>query len=214
MINIAQPNPAAWSPPAPGAIAPVTAVAAIRPLQESARNGQSGAGREQGTPAARADRQTDAREAARQSRDAVGDGGRSTPGRTGAPNREAGDMLLRREAEHNAKQLAAEQAAEEARRVQRQELLTNVWKASAAVVDSVFGRNDATAVKPAAESGALSGSQPVEQLALPWPVMPQAARSPGARSDFPSPQDVVAYDERGKSNLAPLETGILINRRV
>ena len=44
--------------------------------------------------------------------------------------------------------------------------------------------------------------------------MPQDARSGRTRSDYPAPQEVVAYDERGNSNLAPLETGVLISRRV
>ena len=214
MINIAQPNPAAWSPPASSAIAPVAAVSAIRPLQESARNGQPGAGREQDTRGARADRRADVREVARPGRDAAGDGGRSTTGRTGTERGDAGDMRVRREAEQDAKQVAAEQAAEAARRAQRLDLLANVWKASAAVVDRVLGRDDSNAVKPAADSLAVTGRQPVEQLALPWPVMPQDARAPLSRAELRAPQDVVAYDERGNSNLAPLEAGLLISRWV
>ena len=217
MINIAQPNPIVWSPPASGATAPVAAVAAIRPLQESARSGQSGTGREQDTPGARAERRADAREIARQGRDAAGDGARNIAGRTGtgAGGGESSDMRVRQEAEQNAKRLATEQAAEEARRAQRQELLTNVWKASAAVVDRVLGRDDAIAVKPAAESQASSDSQQsMEQLALPWPVMPQDARALPSRADLGVPEDVVAYDERGNSNLAPLEAGLLISHRV
>jgi len=193
----------------------VAAVTAVRPLQEGARNGQSGTGPEQDKPSARADRRADAREAARQARDAAGDGARVSVGRKGTGGAESSDRQVRREAEQNAKQLAIEQAADEARRAQRQELLTNVWKASAAVVDRVLGHDDATAVQSAAESRALSGSpQPMEQVELPWPVMPQEARSPGANADFPSPEEVVAYDERGNSNLAPFETGMLINERV
>jgi hypothetical protein len=215
MINIAQPNPAVWSPPASTATAPVAAVAAIRPLQDSARNGQSSTGREQDTPSTRADRRADAREVARQGRDAAGDGARGIAGRTGTGRGETSDVRTRREAEQNAKQLATEQAAEEARRAQRQELLTNVWKASAAVVDRVLGRDDTTAVKPVSESQASSGSPPsMEQLALPWPVMPQDARALPSRADLGVPEDVVAYDERGNSNLAPLEAGLLISHRV
>jgi len=217
MINIAQPNPVVWSPPASGATAPVAAVAAVRPLQESARNGQSGAGREQDTPNVRAERRAEAREVARQGRDAASDGARNTAGRTGngTGRSEASGMSVRREAEQNAKQVAVEQAAEEARRAQRQELLTNVWKASAAVVDRVLGRDDATALKSAAESQAASGSQQsMEQLALPWPVMPQDARTPPSRAELGAPEDVVAYDEHGNGNLAPLEAGMLISHRV
>jgi hypothetical protein len=213
MINIAQTNPAVWSPPASTATAPVAAVSAIRPSQES-RNGQSGS-REQETPSARASRRADARETARQGRDAAGESARGVAGRAGATGAESIDARVRREAEQNTKQLATEQAAEEARRAQRQELLTNVWKASAAVVDQVLGRDDATAVKSASESRAASDSQPsMEQLALPWPVMPQDARATPSRADLGVPEDVVAYDELGNGNLAPLEVGMLISHRV
>ena len=215
MINIAQPNPAVWSPPASTATAPVAAVAAVRPLQESARNGQPGTDREQSTPAARADRRADARELARQGREVAGDGARGITDRTGTGRGETSDVRMRREAEQNTKQLATEQAAEEARSAQRQELLTNVWKASAAVVDRVLGRDDTATVKSAAESQAPSGSpQSMELLALPWPVMPQDANAPPSRADLGVPEDVVAYDELGNSTLAPLEAGMLISHRV
>ncbi len=209
MINIAQPNPAAWSPPVSGAAPPVAAVAAIRPLQDSARNGQSGADRQRDTPA-RPDRQAEAREVARLF---PGDRARAT-GRTATEGRGVGDVLARRDTEQVARELAAEQAAEEARRTQRQALLANVWKASAAVVERVLGRDGAVVAPSAAERPAPSGRQPAEQLTLPWPVMPQDASPSLARADFPDPQDVVAYDERGNSNLAPLEIGVLISRRV
>jgi hypothetical protein len=214
MINIAQQIPVAWSVPASTATAPVAAVAAIRPVQESARNGQPGAGREQGRPVARAERGNEALEVAREGIGAAVNDGRRTTGRTGPDRGEAGDMQTRRETEQNTKQMAADRAAEAARSAQRQELLVNVWKASAAVVDRVLDREGATAVSPAAESRALPGRQPGEQLSLPWPVMPPEARAPMARTDFPAPEDVVAYDERGNSSLAPLEPGGLVSRRV
>jgi hypothetical protein len=203
MINIAQPNPAAWSPPVSGATKPVAAVAAIRPLQESARNGQPGSGRDRESPASRADRGAVAR-----------DGARATPGSQAPERSSAGDVLARREAGQAARRLAAEETAEDARRAQRQELLANVWKASAAVVERVLGLEDGAAMQPATASPAASGRQPVEQLALPWPVMPEESRSNRTRADFPAPQEVVAYDERGNSSLAPLEAGVLISRRV
>lgn len=216
MINIAQPNPVAWPPRTSTAVAPVAAVAAIRPLQESARNGQSGAGRESELPGARNERRVEGREAGRPMRDAGADGVRPGAGRTAGEGREVGDVAARRELEQAARQQAAEQVAEEARRVQRQELLTNVWKASAAVVDRVLGREEGAAVNAASASSASEtpARQPVEQLSLPWPVMSQETRPGQTRPDFPAPQDVVAYDERGNSNLAPLEAGALISRRV
>lgn len=212
MINIAQSNPVVWSPPVSGATAPVTPVAAVRPLQENARDGQPGTGAERDARAARADRRTEAREADRQTREAISHDDRRTTGRTGTESSKATDAPARQEAE-DAKQLAAEQAADEARRAQRQELLTNVWKASAAVVNRVLGRDEAaTAINPAAESSPAD-LQPLEPL--PWPVMPQEASSPlTPTADFPAPEDVVAYDERGNGNTAPVETGMLVSERV
>jgi hypothetical protein len=203
MINIAQSNPVAWSPPMSGATALVAAVAAIRPLQESARNGQPGAGRERESPASHAERRV-----------VPSDSARATPGLAEPARGAAGDVLARREVEQAARRLAAEETAEQARRAQRQELLTNVWKASAAVVERVLGLDDGAAVSPAAVAPASPSHRPIEQLALPWPVMPQDAGSSRTRADFPAPQDVVAYDERGNSNLASLETGVLLSRRV
>ena len=214
MINIAQPNPTAWSPLPTGAVAPVAAVAAIRPLQESARNGQPGAGREQGAPPQRNDGRAEARESLRAAREAAREGGLAGARRGGTARDDPGDILTRQENEQKAKQLALEQAAEESRRAQRQELLSNVWKASAAVVDRVLGRDESSSVTPVAASPEVRGRQPVEQLSLPWPVMQQDSRSEFARADFPAVQEVVAYDERGNSSLAPLEAGLLLSRRV
>ena len=111
----------------------------------------------------------------------------------------------------------AQQAEEAARREQMQSVLTNVWKASAAVVDRVLGRDDAapggvpaSGAAGAAERGPVR-AQPAEQLSLPWPVQPQERAVPSAMAEGRVP---VAYDERGNSSLAPLEPGALISRRV
>ncbi|MFT5934384.1 MAG: hypothetical protein ACI9M6_001434 [Hydrogenophaga sp.] len=215
MINIAQSIPVVWSPPASSAPATVAPVAAARPLQESARDGQPGTGAERDTRAARADRRTEAREVDRQAREVLNEGKRRVTGRTGTEPGKVDDAPVRQEAKDKAKQLAAEQAADEARRAQRQELLTNVWKASAAVVDRMLGREDTSAVNSAAESQGSSGSQQtMEELALPWPVMPQDAGASPSRADLGASEDVVAYDERGNGNVSPLEAGMLISHRV
>jgi hypothetical protein len=53
---------------------------------------------------------------------------------------------------------------------------------------------------------------------LPWPVMPEdpalAIAGKAAQAELAPVQEVVAYDERGNSSLAPLETGVLIDQRV
>jgi hypothetical protein len=218
MINIAQSTPVVWSPPASSAPAPVAPVAAARPLQESARDGRSGTDAERDTRAARAaraDQRTEAREVDRQAREAVNDGRRRVTGRTGTEPGKVDDAPVRQETKDNAKQLAAEQAADEARRAQRQELLTNVWQASAAVVNRMLGQEDTSAVNAAAESQESSGSEPVmEELELPWPVMSQDAGASPSRADLGASDDVVAYDERGNGSVSPLEAGMLISHRV
>jgi hypothetical protein len=217
MINISTQLPAVWTPQAAQTPAAVAAVAPIRPVQESGRNGQSGAGTDPETQAARQGRRRPDSESApilprRSSQEEASTGAlRSTS------NAQA-ERLAQADAEQRAEQEAAQQAAEAARREQLQSVLTNVWKASAAVVDRVLGRDDAAA-GGATVSGTAAGapdptsvrSQPAEQLSLPWPVQSQERALPAAMNDGRVP---VAYDERGNSSLAPLEPGALISRRV
>ena len=214
MINISTQLPAVWTPPAAQAPLPVAAVAAIRPLQESGRNGQSGAGADREAQAARQGRRRPESESApilprrpAQSEAGVAEGTRSPSTAQAERSAQANGM-------QRAEQEATEQVAEEARREQMQSVLTNVWKASAAVVDRALGRDDAApfggqAGGPGERSSVRS--QPAEQLSLPWPVQPQERAVPAAMNEG---RVAVAYDERGNSSLAPLEPGALISRRV
>lgn len=218
MINVTTRLPVVWSPPAAQAVSAVPAVAAIRPLQESGRNGQSGAGTDPEAQATRLGRRRSESDAApilpRKSPDDQGGG----PGGTRASSAATADLQAQADAEQRVEQDAAQRAADEARRQQMQAVLTNVWKASAAVVDRVLGRDDvAVAVAPSAPNPAGDTTQvsaPVrssEQLELPWPVQEQAVAVPAAMAEDRAP---VAYDARGHSSLAPLEPGALISHRV
>ncbi len=188
-------------------------MAAIRPLPESARQGQSGTGRERDASAPTADRRAEARAL----RPGEANTALATQARSATNNANSADTsaaAARSAPEQTERERAAQQQAEQARWQERQQLLTNVWQASAAVVERALGLGDAAASNPATERTPAAGSQPLEQLALPWPVLPEAARSNPARAAFPEPQAVVAYDERGNSNLAPLAMGSLISRRI
>jgi hypothetical protein len=121
----------------------------------------------------------------------------------------------------------AEKAEAQTRKQQIQAVLSDVWKASAAVVERVLGRDGVQrselqggGVSEAARSasaGPVALKRPVLEP-LPWPVMPEDAASAAAakvaQAEGMAPQQVVAYDERGNSSLAPLEAGVLIDQRV
>ena len=214
MINFSTQLPAVWTPPAAQAPLAVAAVAAIRPLQESGRNGQSGAEPE-AQPPRQGRRRSEPESAPILPRKSGQEDGAAGASRSATAQAQ---RLAQADAEQRTEQEVAQQAAEAARREQMQSVLTNVWKASAAVVDRVLGRDDA-APGAVPVSGAAAGSaerapvraQPAEQLSLPWPVQPQELVLPAAMNDDRVP---VAYDERGNSSLAPLEPGALISRRV
>ena len=101
------------------------------------------------------------------------------------------------EPELEAAQRQAEREADAARERDKQamehlkDVLTNVWQASAAVVEQALGLEKSTPDKPA-DTVALAAA---------------------AQDDTPG-AEVVAYDERGNSSLAPLEAGSLISHRV
>jgi hypothetical protein len=215
MINIASQLPAVWTPPAAPATSPVAAVAAIRPLQESGRNGQPGAGTDPEAQSARQGRpRTEGESAPILPRNRSGGEAMGALRGSSAPS----EHLVRADAEQRAQQEVADRAAEEARREQLKTVLTNVWKASAAVVERVLDR-DATAPAGTVRSEATGSvaarapmsSQTVEQLTLPWPVL---AQEPEVSVAMNHGREPVAYDERGHSSLAPLEPGALISRRV
>lgn len=217
MLNISSTQPLFWpSVPAHG-IAPVSAVTAVAPTQSSARDAQAGLGqgREQPAPAslqrrgvqpveARPDGNTP--EAApllpREPTDAPD--GQTTPETT--------------EAEARAEVLAEDNALNQ----QLQDVLSNVWKASAAVVDVVLGRDAAVGETPApgpataATEGSPATALQTANAAL-TPPFAAGQITTGAASDplaARPAQDPVAYDEHGNSSWAPLEAGSLLSRHV
>jgi hypothetical protein len=215
MINVSTQLPAVWSPPAGQAVSAVPAVAAIRPVQESGRNGQPGSGTDPEAASARPGRRRAEPDSApilpRPSPE--NEDGRLVGARTSSAQP---DLSAQAEAEQRTEQEAAQRAADEARRQQMQAVLTNVWKASAAVVDRVLGRDEAgIAATPNPADDTARASLPArfsEQLELPWPAQAQAAATGPVR--LADDREPVAYDARGHSSLAPMEPGVLISRRV
>lgn len=241
MFSITSSQPVSWpSAPATG-VAPVAATAAVTPVQSSGRETQAGLGqgRERQAPDAvrRGSGQPAEARAERAAPDAAPILPRESPDSPdGQPSGELNEAQAKAE-----RQKAEEQAAEKALKQQLQDVLSNVWKASAAVVDVVLGR-EATAAEatPSAQSdtapdlSAVAATQLARRavtLSRPAATAAQVAPWPGDAGDraaetaaaVPAPvvlvdprpaQDVVAYDARGNSSWTPLGAGSLVNQRV
>jgi len=215
MLSIPSGPAIVWPSATGPAVAPVSAATPVAPVQSTARDAQTGSGafgRE--TPGtsrladasrARAD-ETDAPQAAPLlPRPQSEQGG----GRESADARQAADKA---EAEQELK------AKEERAAQQRlQDVIANVWKASAAVVDMALGREAANA----SQLEAVAANAPVSaapSIAAAPAAQPAAVATRQAAVDeleaLKAQQDVLAYDAQGHSSLAPLEAGSLVSRRV
>jgi hypothetical protein len=207
MLSINSGPAVAWPTAAPVTVAPVSAVTAIAPAQRSSGDGNAGLdsgrrGQTQngGAPAA------DAPEAAPLLPRERTDGGREQA------SAETAEAAAKAEQHERAQDKAEEKAA----KLKLQEVLANVWKASAAVVDAVLGRDGAGPAPAQGDDPTRSAPGSARAMVAPLPLdetsqATDAARSLGDRRDG---QDVVAYDERGASSLAPPESGSLVNQRV
>ncbi len=214
MLSINSGPAVAWPTAAPVTVAPVTAVTAITPAQRSSGDGNAGldSGRRGQTPngGAPAAAVADAPEAAPLLPRERTDGGREQA------STDTAEAAARAELRQKALEKAEGQAEEKAAELKLQDVLANVWKASAAVVDAVLGRNAAGAVSARNDDNPAQ-SVADHSLAVAAPLPRGDAQAADAADAFVDPrdaQDVVAYDERGASSLAPLESGSLISRRV
>lgn len=227
MISISTTHPVSWPSPVSTAVNPVTSVDAVRPIDDGKRSGQSGTRHGAENPAPAQTRRDKAQASGDMDhppllpRKPAADADPAS--QSGTERTGAGDALARREAQQARAEAEAEKAAEFTRKQQLQAVLSDVWKASAAVVDRVLGRTtepaqvsapptDASmsALKP--NSGQVTAIEP-----LLWPVMPEGgvvANAAGVGAEAHPVQEVVAYDERGNSSLAPLEAGVFIDRKV
>ncbi|AOW12199.1 hypothetical protein LPB72_14625 [Hydrogenophaga crassostreae] len=212
MINIASSQPVHWPvSPTAVAVAPVSAVTSVKPAQQSPREGQSGLG---------SDRRA-------QTHASPGLNPKKTPDQEGhTPASDAAPILPRdkpkdgqapsaTQSQEDPKQQARDaQAAQDERSAQKQKLLdvlSSVWKASAAVVENALGRSgesvDGTGLDQAQKQAAQPAAPPVRLLGAP------ASDSPDGRVDQAATEPAVAYTEQGASEWNALELGRLVNKR-
>lgn len=135
------------------------------------------------------------------------------------PKREDGKGQQNADAE-KADEKKEQQAEEAARKLQLQDVIVSAWKASAAVVDVVLGREP---VGPVADPEAASAVTGAGQATVPVGERAAAVQSAEPREAEPAQDDladlaesreVVAYDAQGHSSLAPLEAGSLVSHHV
>ena len=223
MISFTTSQPVHWPPAASPVVAPVAIVSAVQPTRALSRDTQTG------TNTGGRDGQAQATRMASGGKDAAESTAPSTApllpreqadgGRENAPTSQA-------EAAEKAERLAAEALAQEkaAQKLPLQDVLTSVWKASAAVVDVVLGREQqlqaaaaesATGVGPsAAIAPVASDTSPAQVTATVVPTAVPNNAAPTQPGEGRSGQEPVAYTEQGTSSWAPLEAGSLISRRV
>lgn len=235
MLSITSSQPAVWSP-APGpAVTAVPSTSPVQPVQAASRDAQTGTG----TPgrdmpgaaqAARPGAALRSRETERGQKGAAPDAAPLLP-RESPDSPDQPDSPEKSEAKAEAeRELQARQAEDKAFKQKLQDVISNVWKASAAVVDvalstktavpdevAALGAPDAaTRTVPAAAAAPGSAAVPATVVGpVPGAPVQQAANDEVAElAELRASQEVVAYDAAGHSSLAPLEAGTLISRRV
>jgi hypothetical protein len=229
MINISTSSPVSWPTPPSAAVAPVAATPAIKPVQS-------------GGPEAQADAAS--RREARRTPTRPDD--EASPATSQSVASVASDRPLTTQARQEAAAQRAEQAHKKAeadkashrKAMDRlQEVLSNMWAASAAVVDQALGLEPKAEALPGNQSdtapdlsavaastmarrllpGAKAADAPGQTAPenMPWPVMPQSTDEAAAEVAPEVPGgEVIAYDENGQSSLAPLEVGTLLSEKV
>lgn len=215
MLNISTSQPVSWPTAAPVPVAPVPAVSSAGAAQPSARDpqadsGRGGQGARNGAPAPVRTGQEPAPGAPTAQHAPILPSRRKESDRS-SPADYLADNRLRAEQRQEEEQKAREQAEQ---KLQLQEVLTTVWKASAAVVDVVLGREQETADPgTAATSGVRDVAAPSQR-----PVANDAQVDLPGVEPVPAAlrreQEPVAYTEQGASTWPPLETGSLLSRRV
>ena len=229
MINISTTSPVSWPAPPSTAVAPVSATAAIKPVQSGGREAQT---------------DVESRRETGRKPEADDETGAVAPSLPRSSASQAGDQAAVRarqdaaaqRAEQALKKAEADQAGHRKAMDRLQEVLSSMWAASAAVVDQALGVDpkgdalpgnqsdtapDLSAVAASTMSrrllpGAKTADAPEQAAAsnMPWPVMPQGAEEAVADVAPEVPGgEVIAYDENGQSSLAPLETGTLLSEK-
>ena len=208
MLGITSSQPVHWPPATSPAVAPVTPVGAVTPAQSQARDTPSGfgSGRE-GRAGTVPDTTQDKRLAADKS----------------APESQAAPILPRQQPEGGRQGEAASNAEKTRERGAKLEVeekvaeqpplpdvLASVWKASAAVVDVILGRDAASD-----KVNAVANAEKVESLDSPvsQQVATSASALPGSSGQQPNAEPVT-YSEQGSSVWGAIETGTRLNQKV
>jgi len=226
MLNFSASNAVSWPTPQSTAVPAVTPITPVQPAQGAGRDAQAGLGFGQNRqPAQQPKAGNNTQGASSISREADP----SAPGQ--AAQGRKGDVVAQREAQEAAAK-EAEQLASDKEEIHRRlrEVLSNVWQASAAVVDRALGRDPASEVpgSPTGTSSALStvaasltARRPMLPAPLPAPApIAQATPAPDTNAALPGSgqlmpvADVVAYDEHGNGSVPPHEAGSLVDQRV
>ena len=216
MLNISTSQPVSWPTAVPVTVAPVPAVSSVGAAQPSARDpqadsGRGGQGARSGVPPAARNGQEPAAGAPTAQPAPILPRERKSPERS-SPADYLADAQLRAEQRQEEEQKAREQAEQ---KLPLQDVLATVWKASAAVVDVVLGREQEAAAAEAAAARSVKGVAAVGQR----PVASDAAQGdlPGIEpvpAALRREQEPVAYTEQGASSWSPLESGSLLSHRV
>jgi hypothetical protein len=220
MLNINTSQPVSWSTAPPPSAAPVAAVPPVGAVQAAARDGQSDPSGRHGQGQGRS--QAGLAEGSGRSPERSNRGVQAAPllprersGRdeSGSPAAQAEEARAQAERLEDEAQQAREQAE---RKLQLQEVLASVWKASAAVVDVVLGRESGSgapgeaAASPASRDITATSRRPAANDEAQGDL-PGIDPIPAALRRDPTPE---AYTEQGTSSWAPLEAGSLLSRRV
>ncbi|MBT9464504.1 hypothetical protein [Hydrogenophaga sp.] len=231
MINISTSSPVSWSTPPSAAVAPVTATPAVKPVQAGGREAQA---------------DVESRREARRPLARVDDEPSPTtpllprPAATDPPSQVAAQALqqaVAQRAEQALKKAEADKASHSRAMDRLQEVLSNMWAASAAVVEQALGVEPKGEALPGNQSdtapdlSAVAASTLSRRLlpqpgaardaeaapdGMRWPVMPGDPEEAAALDTPPEVPggEVIAYDEHGNSSTAPLEAGTIISERV
>lgn len=151
----------------------------------------------------------------------------------GGDNAQPLDLARERELQREQARQIEEQADRDREAMERlREVLTNVWEASAAVVEQALGENDEASLtrdtspdlgalsamqrtrRPMTASPASAGQVAPQGAGTPVPTDPWAPEASANATDASAPGALTGYDERGQGNLDRPEAGSIISQRV
>lgn len=213
MLSITSSQPVHWPPSPSPSVAPVTPVGAVAPAQSQARDQASGfnsgqEGRAGTAPDTAQDRRVIADKAVPESSAAPllpreqPEGGQQGETASSVGSGKATDKT--REAQAKAEEKATEQPP-------LQDVLSSVWKASAAVVDVILGREAASAK---ATTGVDLGKAESPDRASALPVASGDAGASGFVPPWqPAQAEPVTYTDQGASVWGSIETGTRLNQK-